>query len=126
MQKKLSDANFGVIIAVGIAVALTLAVFTVYALIITYTSATEESIQGVAAVTTLVSVLIAGITAAASTREKGWLYGMGTGLMYAVIMILLGLSLSPESHIGIKTLSVLALSVCGGGIGGMIGVNIKK
>lgn len=128
MAKKNTDGSksvsAGILRALAAAFIITAVVFLVYAALITYTNVTEESVQTVVIITTLVSVLTAGIMAAKNAENKGWLYGMGVGVVYAIVMIITGFSLSPEAELGLKTVSTILMSAAGGGIGGMIGINI--
>lgn len=105
---------------------LTFIVFVVYAMLLTYTNITEKNIQLVVMLTVVASVLISGFDAARGASKKGWLWGMGSGFVYAFIMILIGICVSPKFSVGTKTFMLLALSIAGGGLGGIIGINIKK
>lgn len=111
---------------VSIGYAITAVVFIVYAVLITYTQMTEKNTQLIVMITTVISVIVAGYTTAKSADNKGWLYGMLSGFLYAVIMIMLGVIISPEVSFNNKTVMILVLSLAGGGLGGIIGINIKK
>lgn len=110
----------------GISYAFTVLVFIVYAILLTYTEVTEKNLPLVVMITVVVSVLIAGFDAAKGAKQKGWLWGMGAGFIYAFIMILIGMCFKPSFSVDAKTIVTLILSLAGGGLGGIIGVNISK
>lgn len=122
-KSSISTAIFKALIT---AFLITIIVFIVYALIITYTDISENSLQTVVIITTLFSVVTAGIITASKAEKSGWLYGMLVGLLYALAMILIGITLSPEIKFSLKTISTTLLSIAGGGVGGMIGINIGR
>ena len=105
---------------------LTAIVFVVYGILLTYTETTEENIQIVVMMTTVISVLIGGIIASKGVNSKGLLFGMLVGIVYSIIMIMLGLSVLPVLKITYKMIMIIILSLSAGGIGGIIGINTKK
>ncbi len=116
----------GIIKGLGIGYAITAAIFIIYACLITYTQMTEKNIHIIVMLTTTISVLAAGITTASGAEKRGWLYGMLSGFLYVVIMIMIGVIISPTVKLGSKTFMLAVLSLAGGGLGGIIGINIKK
>ncbi len=105
---------------------LTAVVFVVYGLLLTYTETTEKNIQIVVMITTVISVLIGGIIASKGVDSKGLFFGMLVGVVYALIMIMLGLCILPVMKITSKMIMIIVLSISAGGIGGIIGINTKK
>ena len=105
---------------------ITTIVFIVYGILLTYTEITEEKIQIVVMITTVVSVLIGGIIASRGVNSKGLMFGMLVGLIYAIIMIMIGLCILPTLKITSKMIMIFILSISAGGIGGIIGINSKK
>ncbi len=110
----------------GIGYAITCIIFIAYAILLTYTNITEKNIPIVVLATVVLSVLVAGYDAAKAVEKKGWLWGMLAGLLYAVIMILIGLSVLRNFGLDGKMFTLLVLSLAGGGLGGIIGINFKK
>lgn len=111
---------------ISIAYALTAVIFIIYAILLTYTNINEKNIPLVVMITVVVSVLIAGFDAARGACKKGWLWGMGAGVIYAFIMIMIGICISPVFSFDTKTIMLLVLSIAGGGLGGIAGINIKS
>ena len=105
---------------------LTAIVFVVYGILLTYTETTEENIQIVVMMTTVISVLIGGIIVSKGVNSKGLLFGMLVGIVYSIIMIMVGLCVIPVLKITYKMIMIIILSISAGGIGGIIGINTKK
>ncbi|AGA69510.1 putative membrane protein, TIGR04086 family/integral membrane protein, TIGR04097 family [Desulfitobacterium dichloroeliminans LMG P-21439] len=110
----------GILIASGVALLLSL----ILSLLFTFTPLRESSsaynfIVGV-------SVFVAAVVTAYRAGTKGLYYGIGIGMVFIVLLLLLFTVLSPD------TLSWLALGeksiicIATGGIGGIIGVIIRR
>lgn len=126
---KTEEKNFplkAVLKGIGVAYAITVIVFIAYAVLLTYTEITEKNIDLIVMVTVVVSVLIAGFDSARGASDKGWLWGMGAGLIYVLIMFFVGFCVVPEYSLGSESVMHLVLGLAGGGLGGIIGINIKK
>lgn len=72
-----------------------------------------------------VAALVGGFTAARLSRERGLLYGAGCGLLIFLVVAIAGFSVVPSSQ-GAMLLLKLALTVGGGALGGVLGVNVKR
>ena len=113
---------FGVLIAYAITGIALLA----YSMLITYTNMGEDNLPIVVTVTTLLAVLVAGFDAAKGAPQRGWLWGMGAGLMYVVIMAIIMIIALPIYTVDGRTLLTIILGIAGGGLGGMLGINLKR
>ncbi len=111
---------------VMIAYAITCLVFITYALLITYSSFTGENVSIVVTVTSLISVIVAGYDAAKGAKSHGWLWGMCAGLVYALILAFIGAWLNRGFVFDGRTFILIILSIAGGGLGGVVGINLKK
>jgi len=104
---------------------LSLILFLLSGLLITYTMVGEGLISIVASGILILSVTYAAIYTAAKIGTRGWLHGALVGLVYILIMLLfskLFLSeFSMDKYVSYKVL----ISVVTGIVGGMIGINIK-
>ena len=109
-----------------IAYAITCIVFIGYAVLITYSSISEQNIPLVVTATSLISVVVAGFDAAKGAQNKGWLWGLLAGLVYVVILALIGLWVNKGFAMDSRTLTLLVLSLAGGGLGGVLGINFKR
>lgn len=110
---------------VMIAYAITCIVFIGYALLITYKNASEANIPLVVTITSLVSVIVAGFDSSKGAQKLGWLWGIIAGLLYVVILIAIGIFINGNFSFDTRTVVLIVLSVSGGGLGGVIGINVK-
>ena len=114
------------IIGVLMGYAITSIVFLAYAMLITYTQMSERNLPVVVAVTTLLSVMIAGFDAAKGAPRKGWLWGMAAGFIYVAVLAIIMVVMLPGFFVDGRTVTVVVLSIAGGGLGGILGINIRK
>ena len=105
---------------------ITCIIFLAYAMLITYTQMSERNLPTVIAITTLLSVMLAGFDAAKGAPSRGWMWGMIAGLIYVAVLAIIMVVLIPGFFADSRTVTVVALAVAGGGLGGILGINIKK
>jgi len=115
-------------IAKGIlaAFAITIIAFLAYAMLVTYTNMSERNLPTVVAITTLLSVMVAGFDAAKGATERGWLWGMAAGFAYILILVIIMMVMLPAFAVDGRTFTTIAIGIAGGGLGGMLGINIRK
>ena len=114
------------IIGVLMGYAITCIIFLAYSMLITYTHMTEQNLPMVVAVTTLLSVMIAGFDTAKGAESKGWLWGMAAGLVYILILTILMMSVLQRFAVDTRTVTSVVLALAGGGMGGILGINLKR
>ena len=104
----------------------TLIVFTVFALLLTYTSMPDSIMGTVVFITMVFSVMIAGFMTGKRANSRGWLNGAVGGLLYVLILYIVGAvfvtGLIFDSHV----LWLLIIGFLSGAFGGIVGINIKK
>lgn len=105
---------------------ITMLVFIIYGVLLTYTDITEKNIQMVVMITTVLSVLVSGFISSRGVSSKGLVFGMIAGGLYAFIMIMISFCILPNIQISSKSAMITILSISGGGVGGIIGINSKK
>jgi len=111
----------GVIVACIVALLL----FAILALLITYTNISESIIPaGILAILSI-SGLISGVYVGANLKTKGWLNGILIGFIFIGFIFLIGSILNKEILFELSFLYKLIIGIAAGGIGGMIGVNLK-
>jgi len=110
----------------SIAYAITLLVFIVYSMLLTYTDMTEENLSTVVMITVVISVLVSGFDTAKGVKSRGLIWGLIAGLVYSGIMIIVGFCVVPDYKLSTTSLINLILGLAGGGFGGIIGINFKK
>lgn len=112
--------------ALAIAFAITCIVFITYALILTYTSITEQNIPLVSLICTVVSAAVAGFDSAKGAKSRGLIWGMAAGVIYAVLLFAICILSGAEFVLNGGKMTLLLISLAGGGIGGIMGINIHK
>jgi putative membrane protein (TIGR04086 family) len=105
--------------------AITVIIFLGYSMLITYTAMSDNNLPIIVAVTTLLSVIVAGFDAARGATHRGWLWGMGAGFVYVLILLAIMMIFLRGFAVDSRTLTVTVLSVAGGGLGGVLGINFK-
>jgi putative membrane protein, TIGR04086 family/integral membrane protein, TIGR04097 family len=108
------------------ACAITIAVFMIYALLLTYTGISEGYIAIVSTVTTAVAAIVAGYFAAQDAQSRGLLWGMVAGVVYVLIILIVLFSAQKDAGISMGKLTGIISAAAGGGIGGILGINQKK
>jgi len=106
--------------------AITCIIFLAYAMLVTYTQMSERNLPIVIAVTTLLSVMIAGFDAAKGATSKGWMWGFLAGFIYVAILGIIMAIMIPGFFADGRTATVIVLSVAGGALGGILGINIHR
>jgi putative membrane protein (TIGR04086 family) len=103
----------------------TLIIFLVFAVLITYTNFPESAIPTVVVVTTVLSIIIAGTRVARKARSKGWLNGAIAGLTYMIILYFISCLALTGFVFDKYVLYMLILGIFTGAFGGVIGINLK-
>jgi len=122
VSSRVSSLVSGVLIAYAI----TCMVLIGYAILITYSTFTGENLPLVVTLTCLVSVVVAGFDSAKGAQSKGWLWGILAGIAYAVILVAIGVWVNRGFAIDTRTVTLIILSIAGGGLGGVLGINLKR
>lgn len=110
----------------AIAYAITSIIFIGYAILLTYTAMTEKHIALVAIICTVISTVVAGFDSARGAKSKGLVWGIMAGLGYTIILFLIGIFLGNGFLFDGGKITTLLLSLAGGGVGGILGINVKK
>lgn len=123
---RVKTQGISVVSGVLIGYAITCIGFIGCALALTYTSLAESSVSLIVMITSVISVMVAGFDASRGAEKNGWLWGVVAGLIYAIILLFLLFLVQGAFAFDLKKFTLLALSVAGGGMGGIIGINFKK
>lgn len=104
---------------------LSLLLFLIFGIIITYTKVGEGLIPLVTTLVMILGVVYGSIYTVAHIGTKGWLHGAFVGLIYIFLLVILSkmflTGYTLDRFVGYRML----ISVAAGSIGGMIGINIK-
>lgn len=122
LRKQIGNVISGVLIAYAI----TCIVFIGYAILLTYTNVTENNISLIVTITSIIAVIVAGFDAAKGAAGKGWLWGMIAGFVYGVILLAIMTWVQRGFNMDSRAATLMILSIAGGGLGGVIGINFKK
>lgn len=95
------------------------------ALLITYTNISEALIPMFASITMVVSASISGMYVGAKIKKKGWLIGALEGCIYVILLILISWIFMKDFNMDRYVLYKAVIGVASGGVGGIIGVNLK-
>lgn len=102
-----------------------LSVSFIISLLLRFTSLTESSFKWVIIVLTFVAILIGGFVSGGKSKQKGWLVGAGTGLLYSLLVFLV-------QYLGYNDTFSMQQYLFHGGyvliaiIGGIFGVNVVR
>lgn len=105
---------------------LTFIIFTVYALLLTYTPISENNVNVVMLVSTALSCILCGFITGRKARSKGILWGTAGGFLYILIIFALSISTAGSIYFTPKIAISIALSLCCGALGGILGINTQN
>ena len=125
-EKNVKKSKFtGIMMGIIMAYAVTATSFIITALLLTYTDMNESAVSYIVLVVCFVSVLIAGFDASKAAEKNGWAWGMLAGGIYALILVLIIIWAQGEFIFEYRKIILLILSIFGGGIGGIMGIQFK-
>ncbi|MGI6778656.1 MAG: TIGR04086 family membrane protein [Acetivibrionales bacterium] len=104
---------------------ITIPAFIIFSIILTYVNFPQRIINPVVVVITIISILVAGISVTKNVRSKGWLNGGFAGLIYMIILYILGSVVYNDFTIDRYVITMLIIGVLTGCIGGMLGINMR-
>ncbi len=98
----------------------------IFAIVLTYTSVSENTIVPVIIVVTGISILVGTILESRKIVKNGiWLGGI-IGLIYVLILYIISSLLNADFSINIQSFILILVAIFSGMIGGIIGVNNRK
>ena len=111
---------------VVVAYAITFIVLIAYAVLLKYSRVSESGIPIVVTITSIIAVIIAGFDAAKGAENKGWFWGILAGMLYAIILVAIGFFVDENFTFDSSSVTLLILAIAGGGLGGVIGINVRR
>lgn len=112
--------------SVGMAYLITLLIFLVLAIVLTYTEFPEAMLPSAVVITTLVSIMLAGTSAARRARTRGWVNGGLAGFIYMLILYLISSFTVVDFRIDQYVWAMLISGMLAGALGGVVGINLKR
>jgi putative membrane protein (TIGR04086 family) len=104
---------------------ITIPIFIIFSIILTYVDYPEKLINPVVVVTTIISILAAGIYINRNTKRRGWLNGGIAGCVYMLVLYIIGSIIFSDFSVDRYVLTMFVIGILTGCIGGMLGINIK-
>lgn len=108
-----------------VAIILTLVLLFVFAIILTYTTIQENTIQPVVIVITAISLLIGSSMSTLKIKKYGFINGAAVGIIYVLTLYLLSSLTGTGFSLNINAIIMIVAAVVAGMIGGIIGVNLN-
>ncbi len=111
--------------ALGICFAISFVLIILYALILSFTSMSDSTMNMTIQIIMIVSITISSIYGGKRVARKGWLFGLVLGLAFTLLLVPLSISFSQsfslDKYFAAKTFMGSAVGL----IGGIIGVNLN-
>ena len=117
--------TWNILKSVGMAYLITLLIFLVLAIILTYMEFPEAMVPSAVVITTLISIMLAGTSAARRARTRGWINGGLAGLVYMIILYIISSSTIVNFRIDQYVWAMLISGILAGALGGVVGINLK-
>lgn len=124
-KKITKDNKINIIKGSVISILLTIIFLTLYAILLCYTTISEDTIIPVVIVISGISILIGSSVSARKLKEKGMLNGGLIGLIYVLFIYILSSSILMNFQINSNSIIMIIIGVVTGMIGGIIGINMK-
>ena len=109
-----------------IIIAITFLLFVIFAFVITYTNIPTEAVSPIIFGITLISIITASIINGKKASEKGWLTGGASGMIYMLILYILGSIVYRNFSINTNAIAMIISGIFAGMLGGIIGINNRK
>ena len=104
----------------------TLVLILLYALLLTYTNISEDTIFPVVVVITGISILLGSSLSNIRIKKNGLLNGGIIGIAYILLLYLISSAFIGDFSVNMNSIILIIASILTGMLGGIIGVNIGK
>lgn len=112
--------------ALGYSYLITIVLVLIYNLVLTYTSASVSTMPLMTSIIVTLGIACAGFYIGYKNGSDGFLYGILAGALYVLFMIIMYFLANENFKFEMNMLYKMLLNTLTGGIGGIIGVNMKK
>ena len=103
----------------------TIIALTIFAVLLTYTELSENTIKPVIITVTGISILVGSSIGTRKLRKNGLVTGGAIGVLYIVSIYLISSVMNSNFALGWISVIMIGVGVVGGVLGGIIGVNTK-
>ena len=129
-KKKIEDISkekniIKILKGVMISIVISILLLTIYAVILTYTSTSENTIKPVVITITGISLLIGSFISSMKLKKQGMLNGGIVGFIYILSIYIISSIWLSNFSIDLESIIMIIVSIITGMIGGIIGINIK-
>lgn len=104
---------------------ITIPVFFIFALVLSKIDSCANLVSPVVLITTILGVMAAGMVSARCIKSRGWLNGGITGVLYMLVLFILGSIIYMDFSINRNVLFMFLIGILAGIVGGILGVNTK-
>ena len=104
----------------------TIVFFLIFALLLTYTNISEETIFPVIVVITGISILLGSSLGNIKIKKNGILNGGLIGLIYMLLLYFISSCFIGDFSLNFNSIILIIAAILAGMLGGIIGVNISK
>lgn len=104
----------------------TLVAFLVFALLLTYTNISEETIFPVVVVITGISILLGSSLGNLKIKKNGIINGGFIGLIYMLLLYFVSSCFIGNFSLNVNSIILIIAAIIAGMLGGIIGVNVGK
>lgn len=118
--------HFHIFKGVAISYIFTFVSFLIFAILLSTTNISDSYIPGVICIISFMSILIGSASCTKKANSQGLIWGSIVGLIYSIILYLISSLLFVGFSVPVSCFYLIALSVLFGGIGGIVGINLKR
>jgi len=111
--------------SLGICFAVSFILIMLYALILSFTSMSDSSMNMTIQIIMIVSITISSIYGGKKICRKGWLFGIVLGLIFTLLLVPLGMGFGQSLSLDKYFMAKVVMGCAVGLIGGIIGVNLN-
>lgn len=108
-----------------ISIIISLLFLTVYAILLSTTNISEDSMETIVIIISGISILIGSSLSTKKLKKQGMINGGIVGLIYMMFLYLLSSIILMNFKMNLNTIIMLATGILAGMIGGIIGINMK-
>ena len=94
-------------------------------LLLHFSSMKEQSLPQLSLIVHSLCALAGGFVAGKHSGHKGWYHGSVLGVFYGLLVLIAGF-LALDSSFNLNSLTLFALTLAAGGLGGMVGIHVRN
>ena len=126
-NKDSKEVNYPITLLKGVVLSFstTLILIVLMSIILTYSNLSEGVIPVVNSIIMILSIALGSIYMSLKVKKNGWLNGAVVGLLYIIILIIIGSIFIDTFKLDSFILLRSVISIITGIVGGMIGINLR-